>query len=51
MDAHIALSLDVDGLDLGLQREVPYAAAAHAVSGLVMDVDAYTPMYAQPRFS
>jgi len=44
MDAHIALSLDVDGLDLGLQREVPYAAAAHAVSGLVMDVDAYTPM-------
>merc|ERR1712086_1203294 len=23
MDAHIALSLDVDGLDLGLQRDVP----------------------------
>ena len=28
MDAHIALNLDVDELEIGLAREVPYTTAA-----------------------
>jgi len=44
MDAHIALSLDVDGLDLSLQKDVPYAVAAQAISTLVMDTESdYAP--------
>merc|ERR1711865_1197580 len=59
MDAHIALSLDVDGLDLGLQRDVPYAPAAlpsgsvnpKAASGFVSAAPVSPPRSPQPSLS
>merc|ERR1711907_697099 len=43
MDAHVALPLDVDRLDLGLSREVPYPVAARGIAALVFDVNAPNP--------
>ena len=43
MDAHIALPLDVDRLEIGLSREVPYPVAARGIAALVFDAEAPNP--------